>query len=103
LKRALKCTTLILIQQLKYRREQLGVAQEQLSELADVALRTVKELDSGKGNPTVSTLIKLADVLGMELKLEVKKPRNFKMRKAKVYRNACPKILLFIVGLYRTR
>ena len=63
-----------LIQRLKYRREQLGVTQEQLSELAAVALRTVKELDSGKGNPTVSTLIKLADVLGMELKLEVRKP-----------------------------
>lgn len=63
-----------LIQRLKDRREQLGVTQEQLSELAAVALRTVKELDSGKGNPTVSTLIKLADVLGMELKLEVRKP-----------------------------
>ena len=63
-----------LIQRLKDRREQLGVTQEQLSELAAVSLRTAKELDSGKGNPTVSTLIKLADVLGMELKLEVRKP-----------------------------
>lgn len=63
-----------LIQRLKDRREQLGVTQEQLAELATVALRTVKELDSGKGNPTISTLIKLADVLGMELKLEVRKP-----------------------------
>lgn len=63
-----------LIQRLKTRREQLGVTQEQLAELATVALRTVKALDSGKGNPTISTLIKLADVLGMELKLEVKKP-----------------------------
>ena len=63
-----------LIKRLKDRREQLGVTQEQLAELAAVALRTVKELDSGKGNPTVRTLIKLADVLGMELKLEVRKP-----------------------------
>ena len=63
-----------LIQRLKDRREQLDVTQEQLAELAAVSLRTVKELDSGKGNPTVSTLIKLADVLGMELKLEVRKP-----------------------------
>lgn len=63
-----------LIQRLKDRREQLGVTQEQLAELAAVGLRTVKALDSGKGNPTVSTLIKLADVLGMELKLEVRKP-----------------------------
>ena len=63
-----------LTQRLKDRREQLGVTQEQLAELADVALRTVKELDSGKGNPTVGTLIKLAEVLGMELKLEIRKP-----------------------------
>jgi transcriptional regulator with XRE-family HTH domain len=63
-----------LIQQLKARREQLGVTQEQLAELAAVGLRTIKALDSGKGNPTVNTLIKLADVLGMELKLEVRKP-----------------------------
>ena len=62
-----------LLQALKSRREELGVTQEQLSELANVSLRTVKEIDGGKGNPTVSTLIKLADVLGMELKLEVKK------------------------------
>ena len=63
-----------LIQRLKVRREQLGVTQEQLAELSAVALRTIKALDSGKGNATVSTLIKLADVLGMELKLEVRKP-----------------------------
>lgn len=63
-----------LIQQLKARREQLGVTQEQLAELAEVALRTVKALDAGKGNPTISTLLKLADVLGMELKLDVRKP-----------------------------
>ncbi len=62
------------LQALKERREQLGVTQDQLAELADVALRTIKALDSGKGNPTVSTLIKLADVLGMELKLDVRKP-----------------------------
>lgn len=63
-----------LIQRLKDRREELGVTQEQLAELAAVGLRTVKELDAGKGNPTVRTILKLADVLGMELKLEVRKP-----------------------------
>jgi transcriptional regulator with XRE-family HTH domain len=63
-----------LLQRLKDRREELGVTQEQLSELAEVALRTVKEIDAGKGNPTVGTLMKLADVLGMELKLEVRRP-----------------------------
>ena len=61
-----------LIKMLKERREMLGVTQEHLAELAMVGLRTLKSIESGKGNPTFETLHKLAEVLGMELKLEVK-------------------------------
>lgn len=63
-----------LIKTLKNRREELGVTQNHLAELAGVGLRTLKEIESGKGNPTFETLNKLAEVLGMEMKLEVKKP-----------------------------
>lgn len=59
---------------MKQRREVLGVTQEQLAELSGVGLRTLKALESKKSNPTFETLAKLADVLGMELKLVVKKP-----------------------------
>ncbi len=62
-----------LIKALKERREMLGVTQEHLAELAGVGLRTLKTLESSKGNPTFGTLNKLADVLGLELKLAVKK------------------------------
>ncbi|MBM3404071.1 MAG: helix-turn-helix transcriptional regulator [Bacteroidetes bacterium] len=62
-----------LIKALKDRREALKVNQEYLAELSGVSLRTLKAIESGKGNPTFETLNKLADVLGMELKLEVKK------------------------------
>ena len=62
-----------LIQALKKRREILGVTQEHLAELSGVGLRTLKALESGKSNPTFKTMNKLAEVLGMELKLEVKK------------------------------
>ena len=62
-----------LIKALKNRREELGVTQDHLAGLAGVGLRTLKEIESGKGNPTFETLIKLAEVLGMELKLEVKR------------------------------
>ena len=58
---------------LKQRREVLGVTQEQLADLSGVGLRTLKALESKKSNPTLETLTKLADVLGMELKLVVKK------------------------------
>jgi transcriptional regulator with XRE-family HTH domain len=65
-----------LIQTLKNRREVLGVTQEHLAELSGVGLRTLKAFESGKSNPTFETLSKLADVLGMELKLEVKQPNR---------------------------
>jgi len=63
-----------LINTLRQRREILGVTQTHLAELAGVGFRTLKEIESGKGNPTVETLIKLAEVLGMELQLRVKTP-----------------------------
>ena len=62
-----------LIQQIKKRREVLGVSQEHLAEISGVGLRTLKALESGNSNPTFETLSKLADVLGMEIRLEVKK------------------------------
>jgi len=61
-----------LIQQLKARREVLSLTQEALADLSGVGLRTLKQLESGKGNPTLLTIEKLADVLGLELLLQVK-------------------------------
>ena len=62
-----------LIKVLKDRREALKVTQEHLAELSGVGLRTLKAIESGKGNPTIQTLLKLAGVLGLELKLEIRK------------------------------
>ena len=56
----------------KARREVLNVTQEQLAEISGVGLRTLKQFESGKGNPTLQTLQKLANALGMEVKLELK-------------------------------
>jgi transcriptional regulator with XRE-family HTH domain len=64
-----------LIKILKDRREALKVTQEHLAELSGVGLRTLKAIETGNGNPTIDTLTKLAEVLGMELKLEVRKPK----------------------------
>ncbi len=61
-----------LLQTIKERREVLNVTQETLAELSGVGLRTLKQFESGKGNPTLLTLQKLADVLGMQLCLEIK-------------------------------
>jgi len=62
-----------LIQNIKERRQMLKVTQETLAELSGVGLRTLKQFESGKGNPTLLTLQKLADVLGMEICLQVRK------------------------------
>ncbi len=61
-----------LIKTIKERREALQVTQEKLAELSGVGLRTLKQFESGKGNPTLSTLQKISDVLGMELCLKIK-------------------------------
>ena len=63
-----------IIKQLKDRREELQVTQETLADISDVGLRTLKQFESGKGNPTLETLTKLADVLGMEVHLQIKTP-----------------------------
>jgi len=61
-----------LIKTIKERRVSLRVTQETLAELSGVGLRTLKQFESGKGNPTLLTLQKLADVLGMEVGLKLK-------------------------------
>jgi len=67
-----------LIQTIKERRESLQVTQEALAELSDVGLRTLKQFESGKGNPTLKTLQKISNVLGLELRLELKDLTNEK-------------------------
>lgn len=66
----------ILIKQIKERREMLKITQENLADLSGVGLRTIKQLEAGKANPTYRTLQEIADVLGLELVLQVKKINN---------------------------
>lgn len=61
-----------LIKQIKERRAALQVTQETLAQLSGVGLRTLKQFESGKGNPTLQTLQKIADVLGLEVSLKIK-------------------------------
>ncbi len=61
-----------LINTIKERRENLKVNQENLAKLSGVGLRTLKQFESGKGNPTIQTIQKIADVLGLEVCLKVK-------------------------------
>lgn len=64
-----------IIKQIKARREALQVTQVMLAELSGVSLRALKQFESGKGNPTLETLSKLANAMGMEVSLQVKTPK----------------------------
>lgn len=66
-------TLIKLIEQIKDRRKVLEVTQETLAEISGVGLRTLKQFESGKGNPTLETLQKLCDALGLEIQLQIKK------------------------------
>ena len=55
------------------RRKELRVTQPHLAELAKLSKNTLYKLEKGQGNPSLDVINKLAEVLGMELKLEVKK------------------------------
>lgn len=59
---------------IKERKNILGINQEYLAELSEVGIATLKRLESGKGNITLNNLQKITDVLGLEIKLELKKP-----------------------------
>lgn len=58
---------------IKKRRKELSITQPHLAELANVSTNTLYKLERGQGNPSLEVLNKLAEVLGMELSLEVKK------------------------------
>jgi len=64
----------ILGKSIKNRREILAITQRDLAELSGMGLRTLKAIENGKSNPTLETLNKIMEVLGMELSIDVRKP-----------------------------
>jgi len=58
--------------EIKVRRSLLGITQQDLADISGVGLRTIKEIETNKGNPSVGTLSKILEVLGMELNLKIK-------------------------------
>lgn len=52
---------------IKERRAQLGISQQDLAEFSGVGIATVKDIERGVANPSLITLQKLLDVLGLEM------------------------------------
>ena len=61
-------------EKIKERRDTLGITQPDLAEMAGVNINTIYNIESGRGNPTLSKLNNILNILGMELTLTVKRP-----------------------------
>ena len=53
------------------RRDTLRISQAYLAELSGVSVHTLSNLETGKGNVTLDTLLKVAGVLGLTVKVGV--------------------------------
>lgn len=51
------------------RRQELGLRQQELADLAEVGINTLVAIERGTGNPSLKTLERIAEVLGLELRL----------------------------------
>lgn len=61
--------------QIRERRKVLKVTQPDVAEMAGISINTLYKMERGQTNPTVEILNKVAEVLGMEIKLQVKQPK----------------------------
>jgi len=61
-----------LVKEVLSRRAVLGITQAELSKHAGVGLKTIYKLEQGLGNPSLDTLEKILDVLGLELGIKLK-------------------------------
>lgn len=57
---------------MKQRRETLSLTQQDLAEMSQVGLATIKDIERGKGNPALSTVKKILDVLGIEIEYSIR-------------------------------
>lgn len=57
---------------IKKQRKKLGISQQDLAEMAEVSPSTIKQIEVGNANPSLSTIEKIMEVLGMEIRYEVR-------------------------------
>ena len=57
---------------IKARRKELGLTQNTLALLSQVGINTIVSIERGSKSPSVDTLTKVADVLGMDVTLSLK-------------------------------
>ena len=60
------------LEKIKERRQLLGITQQDLADISGVGLRTIKQIEVGKANPSLSTLVCVLNVLGLEMEFKIK-------------------------------
>ena len=53
------------------RRDTLNISQVRLAELSGVSVHTLSNLETGNGNVTIDTLLKVAGILGLKVRIGV--------------------------------
>jgi y4mF family transcriptional regulator len=59
-------------QLIQQRRIGLSLKQEDLAEMTGITTKTIYSIENGKGNPSINSLSKLFEVLGLEMMVQVK-------------------------------
>lgn len=54
------------------RRNELSLNQQDVAEMANVTIKTIYAIENNKGNPTIEVLKKILNVLGLEIKVQIK-------------------------------
>ncbi|WP_316838274.1 helix-turn-helix transcriptional regulator [Pedobacter nutrimenti] len=57
---------------IKFRRKELKITQPHLAELAGVSKNTIYKIERGEANPSLDILTRIADVLGLRLRMDIK-------------------------------
>jgi len=58
--------------QIKLRRQELKIKQQELADLASVSINTIVAVERGTGNPQIETLLSICNVLGLQLITKLK-------------------------------
>lgn len=58
-----------IITTIRNRRKSLGITLAELSERVDIRSTTICDIENGKRNPSLTTLLKITDALGVELEI----------------------------------
>jgi transcriptional regulator with XRE-family HTH domain len=63
-------------QVIRERRKLLNVDQKTLARIAGISVHALSDMETGKGNPTLKTVMRVLDVLGMKLSPSIKSPEG---------------------------